>query len=220
MNGTPWTAAQLTLLKRIYPSTATKLVAKRVGHPLAGVYGMATMLGLKKSAAFHQDAKKSGRFNKLTTSGVPFRFPKGNVPANKSLRRPGYAPGRMRETQFKKGGFPVNRDPDFYVLGALRVNADGYIDMRVSFARGARGWKALHRILWEDAHGPIPAGHKLVFKNGDKLDVELDNIELISDAELLRRNSIHRYPQDLHGAMVALGQFKRRLREEQDRRSA
>jgi len=222
MNGKLWTSAKIELLKRLYPHRKTKDVAKACGHPITSVYHMAHDLGLKKSAAFHSDTKKSGRFNKLTMGGIPFRFPKGHAPANKGLRRPGYAPGRMAQTQFKKGQFPVNKDPDFYVLGALRVNADGYIDMRVSFAPGACGWRALHRILWEDAHGPIPRGHIVTFKNRDKLDVELDNLELITFADNCRRNSVHNLPPALKQSIQLLGALKRTINrrtrnEKQDR---
>lgn len=217
MNGNPWTPVEIERLKRLYPHRQTKDVANACCHPLASVYGMATTLGLKKSAAFHADQKRSGRFNKLTTSGAPFRFPKGHVPANKGLRRPGWAPGRMAETQFKQGQFPVNRDPDFYVLGALRINTDGYIDMRISFDKGAMGWRMLHLILWEDARGPIRRGYCLRFKDGKRLNVELDNLVLISRAENMRRNSIRNLPAPLRDTIQLLGQLKRQINEKQDR---
>jgi len=125
----------------------------------------------------------------------------------------------MKETQFKKGQFPANRDRDFYVLGALRVNADGYIDMRISFEHGALGWKALHRLLWEDVHGPVPPGYALSFKDGDKLNVDVDtNLELITRADLCRRNSIHNLPPKLKRAINMLGALKRRIRREEQNR--
>jgi len=92
--------------------------------------------------------------------------------------------------------------------------------MRTSFAKGAHGWTTLHRILWEDARGPIPKGLKLRFKDGDKLNVELGNLELISHGDLLRRNSIHNFPPVLRSTINVLGQLKRRIREKQDGRSA
>jgi hypothetical protein len=145
--------------------------------------------------------------------GMAHRYPKGHVPANKGLRRPGWHAGRMRETQFKKGQFPINKDPEFYVIGALRVNSDGYIDMRVSFERGAMGWKALHRILWEDEHGPIPRSHCLRFRDGDKLNVCLENLVLLSRGENALLNSIHNLPKPLVEVIQVLGQLKRRIRE-------
>lgn len=212
-----WTDVEIWRLIALHPDMSNARLARRIGHPVASVTQMATKLGLHKTREYLSTIPAA---TGMTEAGRVFRFPKGHVPANKGLRRPGYAPGRMRATQFKKGGFPPNRDPDFYVPGALRVNADGYIDMRTSFAKGPLGWTALHRILWMDAHGPIPKRFKLRFKDGDKLNVELGNLELISDGDLLRRNSIHRFSPVLRSTINMLGQLKRRIREKQDGRSA
>jgi len=215
-----WTEIEIEQLRALYPDHKTSLIVNAIGRPIWQLYHKAQLLGLKKSAAF-MASSESGRLTKLTAGGVRHRFPKGHVPANKGLRRPGWFSGRMRETQFQKGGFPINRDPDYYVIGALRVNTDGYIDMRVSFAPGANGWRALHSILWEDAHGKIPRTHCLRFKDGDRLNVELGNLELLTRSDNMRRNSIHRIlPKDLVQTKQLLGQLKRRVREEQNRRLA
>lgn len=214
-----WTAAEDRVLRRRYPDSYAKDIARQLGVLLQQVHRRARQLGLRKSDAFlRRELAAQGR--RLRKVGAPHRFQKGIVPANKGLRRPGWYSGRMRETQFKKGQFPVGKDPEFYVLGALRVNTDGYIDMRVSFAPGALGWRALHKIIWEDAHGPIPHGHLLRFRNGDKLDVCLENLELITLAENCRRNSIHRLPPPLRQVIQLKGQLKRRVREAHDKRSA
>src|SRR4029077_5039769 len=205
MRGAPWPREQLRLLREHYPHRPTRECVPLCGHSVSSIYAHAGSLGLHKTAAFLASLA-SGIMIKGTTRGAEHRFPKGHVPANKGTRRPGWHTGRMRETQFKKGQFPFNRDPGFYVLGALRVNADGYIDMRVSFEPGAKGWRALHRILWEDRHGPIPRDHVVVFRNRDPLDCWYDNLELISRAELCRRNSVHNLPAPLKRTIHALGQ--------------
>lgn len=213
-----WHPDEDAVLRMLYADTPTDGIAAVLGRSLSTTFQRARKLGIGKSEVYLA-SPAAGRTN--GRQGIGTRFTKGHVPANKGLRRPGYAPGRMKETQFKKGQFPFNHDPDFYVLGALRVNADGYIDMRVSFEKGALGWKVLHRILWEDEHGPVPEGYALTFKDHDKLNVELANIEMISRADLARRNSIHNLPPELKGAITALGALKRRIRrEEQNRGSA
>lgn len=203
----------------MYPHMPTAEIASRIGRPLASTYQKAFSLGLRKSGAYLA-SPAACRMRRGDNVGFACRFQKGHVPANKGMRRPGWAPGRMRETQFKKGQFPVNKDHDYYVLGALRVNSDGYIDMRISFDNGAKGWRALHLILWEDAHGPIPRGHALCFKDRDKLNVELGNLEVVSRADLMRRNSVHNLPTPLKSTIHALGQLKRRIREREEREAA
>lgn len=210
-----WTAADRRQLRALYQHQSTKEVASSMKRSIASVYGMAGILGLKKSAKYLA-SPAAFRFRRGYHAGWEHRFPKGHIPFNKGIK--GWqAGGRSVETRFKKGRFPANRDPDFYVLGALRVNGDGYIDMRVSFALGACGWRMLHLILWEDVRGPIPKGYCLRFKDGDRLNVELGNLVLISRADNMRRNSIHNLPAPLRDTIQLLGQLKRRINEKQDR---
>lgn len=45
-----------------------------------------------------------------------------------------------------------------------------------------------HRLLWEAENGPVPKGHKLIFADGDKTNISLDNLLLITDAQMARLN--------------------------------
>lgn len=211
-----WTPARIAMMRERYPSTKTEVIARRLGCALHVVYAKAAKLGLKKSAAYLASPDAS-HFRRGDHVGAAFWFPKGHVPANKGLRRPGWHCGRMRETQFRKGQRSKRWDPEAYGIGALRVNTDGYIDMKVREAPGALAWRQLHLILWEDVHGPVPRGYCLRFKDGDRLNVELDNLECISRAELMRRNTIHNLPAPLKSAIQLLGKLKRRIREKQNR---
>lgn len=211
-----WSRAELRILNKRYPHEDTKVIAADFGLSIYQVYAKANEIGLKKTAEYLA-SPASSRLRRGDNIGAAYRFPPGHVPANKGLRRPGYAPGRMRETQFKKGQFPIGKDPAFYVLGALRVNADGYIDMRISFEHGALGWTALHRILWQDAHGPIPKGHVLIFKDGDSLNVCLENLELLTLRENMARNTIARFPPALRAAIQLARKAERKIREREQR---
>lgn len=209
----PWTRGEIAKLRKLYPNTSTKKLAAKMDRTICAIYERAQILGIKKSAKYLA-GPDACRLRRGDNVGAAYRFQKGQVPFNKG-KKGWQAGGRSAETRFKKGHFPANRDPDFYVLGALRENSEGYIDMRVSFEPGSRGWRALHLILWEDAHGPLPKGHVLAFKDRDKLNVDLDNLELISRADNMRRNSIHNLPQPLKSAIQLLGQLKRRINEKQ-----
>lgn len=220
MNRRLWTAEELAIVRELYPHVKTAKIAERLGHgrTTAKVYAIANKLGLHKTAEFMASPDAS-RLRRGDNVGAPYRFPKGHVPANKGLRRPGYAPGRMAETQFRKGQKPWTYK---YEVGDLRLNTDGYVDMKISdTAKGAMAWRALHTILWEDKHGPVPPSHAIAFVDGDKLNVWYDNLTLITRAELCRRNSIHNLPAALRRTINQLGALKRRIRrEEQDRGSA
>lgn len=125
------------------------------------------------------------RFDNLTTYsltkvGEANRFKPGNVPFNKGTKG---LTGRNR-TSFKKGQQPHNTKHD----GAVTVRTDSsgtaYKYTRIKSGK----WVLYHRHLWEQANGPIPEGHILVFRDRDPMNCELDNLELITRSENLRRN--------------------------------
>lgn len=213
-----WSADDDARMRELYPHASTVDVARQLGRTVAAVYGRAANCGLHKSAEYLA-SPAACRLRRGGNVGVGTRFQPGHPPANKGLRRPGWGPGRMKETQFKKGQISKRWDSELYTIGALRLNADGYVDMKVH--DGPRGWRAFHVILWEDVNGPVPPGYTLCFKDRDKLNVDVANLELVSRADLCRRNSIHNLPPEIRGAVTMLGALKRRIRrEEQDRRSA
>lgn len=201
---------ELQTVQRLYSTMTAAEIGKRIGRSASAVHQIAFKLQLKMTLAQREALNRaSGRATAQHPSAVAHRFKPGQVPANKGLRRPGWTAGRMAETMFKKGQFPPNHDPHYYVLGALRINHDGYIDMRISFEPGARGWRGLHLILWEDAHGPLPKSHCLRFKDGEKLNVCLENLELVSRAENMRRNTIHRLPKPVVQVIQLTGVINR-----------
>jgi hypothetical protein len=120
-----WSKAELERLRARYPHEPTQQLANALGRPLNTVYAKANQIGLVKTPEYLA-SPAACRLRRGDEVGKAFRFKPGQTPPNKGLRRPGWAPGRMKETQFKKGQFPANKDPDFYVLGALRINADAH----------------------------------------------------------------------------------------------
>ncbi|MFR4083903.1 HNH endonuclease signature motif containing protein, partial [Faecalibacillus intestinalis] len=75
-------------------------------------------------------------------------------------------------------------------VGAERKRSDGYIYVKVSDERGVKyshliNWKPKHILLWEKEYGPIPEGKSLLFLDGNKENVTLDNLALITKAQRL-----------------------------------
>lgn len=52
--------------------------------------------------------------------------------------------------------------------------------LRATVGRGAGRERYLHHVVWEAAHGPIPRGHKVAFKDGNHLNCTLENLELLT----------------------------------------
>ena len=218
MTRRPWSTADLAQLRRLYPEQSTSRIAPVLRRSVPAVQAIAHKLGLTKSAAFRaaQRAFQEQRFRtdpRLTAR----RFAPGHVPANKGVK--GWqSGGRSRETQFKPGH--TYWDPEIYCVGALRINTYG--ELQIKIGPGPRSWIALGRYVWamEFGRGRLPPrGWKVCYRNGDAHDTRPENLELRSDADVMRRNSVHNLPPPLVQVIQLQGVLKRRLRNAQKERA-
>jgi hypothetical protein len=210
-----WSAEDDALVRREYPSRPTVEVAALLGRPVGCVNGRASRLGLRKDPEYRREVFAAcGRAIARHPKAIANRIQKGNVPLNKGLRRPGYSigRGRMRVTQFKKGQVSRNTLP----IGTILLRSDGYLWKKVRDgvwnAREGMAWREVHRLVWIEAHGPIPRGFVVAFKDGNRQNVALDNLQLLPMADNMRRNSIHvRRSPEVKAAIYALITLKRSI---------
>ncbi len=207
-----WTPAEDEILRRRYPDLRAADVAAELGRTVSQVHARAKLLAVRKSDAFN-NSPASGRVapGRTRPGSLPYRYKPGQLSHNKGRS---YQPGgRAKETQFKPGLVPHNTKP----VGTELVNSLGYLVRKVSDAPGLtqrQRWRFVHVLIWEAAHGPVPPDHGLAFVNGDRLDVRLENLELISNVERMHRNSIHTLiPPELKELIQLNGRLKRRIRE-------
>lgn len=201
----PWTKSELLTLRRQYPDRPTILIAATLRRSLTSVYQRALIEGLHKSAAYlASDA--SGRLTKLTTAGRVHRFPKGQPAWNKGMK--GLQIGGTA-TRFKAGNRPQTWRP----IGSERVDKDGIRQRKISDTGDKRkDWAGLHVLMWEKANGPVPRGRILIFKDRNQAHLELENLELVTRAELMRRNSYHtRYPKEIARLIQLKGALQRQI---------
>ena len=194
-----WQPWQLALLLRNYADSTNADLAAALGRNVPSVMNKAVKLGLVKTAQ-HRAAARQGT-----------QFKPGAVPWNKGV--PFTSGGRSAQTQFKPGHRPQTWVP----VGSLRINGDGYLDRKTNDEPPShRHWTSVHRLVWEAAHGPVPAGHAVVFLPGRRTTVEaditLDALELLTRAELMRRNSVHtRMPPELVALVQLRGALNRQI---------
>jgi hypothetical protein len=224
----PFTEAEDALLRDRYPNESGQAVADALGRPLHIVYARATKLGIAKSEAFFasdlsgrvQRGRQDPRMQKT-------QFKKGQVPANKGLRRPGWSVGRMTETQFKKGR-PAQDARNYVPIGTEKVDRKRNVLVRKitddpTLFPVAR-WRPVHVLVWEAHNGPIPEGHIVIFKQGKKTfvadEITIDRLELVTLAENLRRNSVHRFPKEVVQLIQLKGALVRRINRKEKERQA
>lgn len=157
-------------------------------------------------------------------------FEKGQVPVNKGVPCPPGKGGRhpnARKTQFKKG----NISHTYKGPGHERIDSkDGYIVLIVDELNPWTGAKTRpvhkHVYLWEQANGPVPAGHCLKCLDGNKLNTDPTNWELIPRGLLPRLNGgkatrVMAYdsaPAELKPAILAIAKIDHTIK--QKRKSA
>ena len=195
-----------------YPHEPTVAIAADLRRSLTAVYARARNLGLEKSAEYLA-SPAACRLRRGDGVGKASRFPPGHAPANKGLHRPGWASGRMRETWFRKGERRGRAALNYQPVGSERFSKDGYLQRKTNEDLPfQRRWRMVHVLLWEAAHGPVPPGHAIAFRNGNRRDVRLENLECISRRQLMQRNTIHNLPAALAQTVQLLGALNRRLR--------
>ena len=132
------------------------------------------------------DEIKGWRARTKNPRPTPSRFQKGHTPFSKGKKWDEYmspeSQARSRMTTFRKGDVPHNVQP----LGSISIMS-GYWVMKVTnVGNQHQKWKFLHRLLWEKENGPIPKGMNVVFRNGDRNDIRMENLMLMNNKEMAR----------------------------------
>ena len=191
-----WTKQEDQQLRNLYPTHKLADIAEIMGRSISSIANRRVKLGLKRTPE-QTAAIGDGRFK-----------PGHNQPWNKG-KKGWQAGGRSKETQFKKGHKPSNT---WRPVGAERISKDNLLYRKVSDTGIKKDdWKAVHVLVWESENGPLPEGHIVIFKDKNRRNFDPDNLEAVTRAENMRRNSIDRYPTEYRQAAITLGWFKRKL---------
>ena len=115
------------------------------------------------------------RYNLKT--GNTGQFKKYKEPWNKGLK--GYI--GANKTSFKKGNIPPNYKP----VGSERVTRDGYTEVKI---KDPNKWELKHRHIYKKHYGEIPSGYNVIFADKNISNFDIDNLILVSKAEMLMLN--------------------------------
>jgi hypothetical protein len=183
----PWTADEDATLADMYPSHAASDVALAIGRTRQAVKNRVAKLGLQK--------------NDCRTW-----FQAGQTPWNKGIRYE--AGGRSVQTRFQPGQRPHTWNP----IGHTRTTKDGYLQRKLQDTGVThRDYVPVHHLVWRMHGRTVPPGHVIAFRDGNPLNVDINNLELISRLELMARNSVHRYPEPIARAVQLRGALIRQI---------
>jgi hypothetical protein len=206
-----WTNDELARLTSEYPDRQTADLAAEFDCSVARVYAKAAELGLHKSAAF-MESDRSGRMQRGQRDPrmAATQFKAAHVTWNRGTKGVSGHHPNTRRTQFKKGSMSGAAQHNYVPIGSYRISKDGYLEEKTNDDHPvpARRWIGVHRLVWEAANGPVPRGHVVCFLPGRRsADVEkitLDSLELVSRADLARRN----HPRSRNPELAKLVQLK------------
>jgi len=210
MKGKPFTSEERQYMTEHYADISSEKIAKHLNRTLKSVYAYAAANGFKKSKEYLA-SPECGIFTKGMVKDNGMRFKKGQSPPNKGVKMTPELKEKCKHTFFKKGNLPKNtmHDGDLVIRKDKRANIS-YILQRVSKGK----WVGLHKLKWEEKHGPVPKGFNVIFKDGDHANFDDDNLILVSNRELLDMNTLHRFPQDLKNLIYAKGALSRQINKQ------
>lgn len=137
---------------------------------------LTSMLNLKFNTCFSVENIKSLCTRKKWNTGRTGCFEKGSIPPNKGTKGLTSA----NKTSFKKGQITWNKKP----VGYERIcSKDGYVLIKTG---EPNIFELKHRAVWEKINGPVPENHVIAFKNLDKTDCRIENLALMTKAEMAR----------------------------------
>lgn len=195
-NRLEWNSVMDKILIENYPIKETADVAAILGIKPKQAYNRAKRLGLHKDLSVFIGLSENGR------------FAKGHAPFNKGMKQSEFMSEEMiissARTRFKKGNIPHNTKN----IGHEHFQRGGIIAVKTE-----NGFVAKHRLLWEKTYGPIPPKHVIRFKNGNSQDIRIENLELVSFSNNMKRNSICNYSPEIRTAIRSIANINRRIKK-------
>jgi Mor family transcriptional regulator len=178
--GKRWTQKDIDTLTELYPNTSTQELCKLLDRKIYALYGQVFKMKLKKSPEYLKEHVHTIK------PSVQHQFVKGHKVWNKGVKLGEGFGGKA--TQFPKGHKPHNWKPE----GSIRTNVDGYKEIKVG-----KKYVLLHRHIYVAQVGEIQNHEVIRFKDGNKSNLDLNNLEKISREEHAIRNSVHNLPEDI-----------------------
>jgi len=158
--------------------------------------------GIKPSREILQQRQKAALFKHGQTSAMKGR--------KQSEWMSPEAIQRSIKYRFKKGQLPHNTKEEYAV--SLRQPL-GYI----WFRRDKNKWEELHRFIYRVHHDvKLQPGDVVAFKDGNRNNLSIDNLILVSKRDLLDKNSIHRFPPEVKATIHTLARLKRLIKQKEN----
>lgn len=186
----PWLPREDAQLSALYATHSARAVALMLNRTKSSIKNRACVLNLQK-----------GHNN-------PGRFLPGSTPWNKGTHY--VSGGNSVLTQFKKGQHPHSWRP----IGHTRTRSDEYMERKTADTGNTRhDYVLIHHLVWRMHGHSIPRGQVLVFRDGDRRNFDINNLQLIKRQELMQRNSVHNLPAEVKELVSIKARIVRKINQ-------
>ena len=195
-----FTEAEDNFIKENYLTIPSKRIAKMLGRSEGTARQRMKLLGIIVPPEIVQKFREDSYIKK------------GSVPFNKGKKITEFmtkeAIANSKVHRYKKGHLPHNAKKNDFTI-TIRPDKRG---IKYKFIRISLGnWIPLARYNWEKANGPIAKNMKIIHKDGDTLNCEFSNLELLTPGELMKRNSLHNLPEDISKTILLGAALTRKI---------
>jgi hypothetical protein len=150
-----------------------------------------------KTSALHSYCKRRGLF-----TGREGRFGKGGTSWNLGVTM------RVSErTEFKPGNRPHNSVSVGTIAWKGRTKNNRYLAQKIA---EPNVWEFCHRLAWQAVNGVIPKGSVVIFIDGDRENMAIENLACLTRGALVRLNQMgfSSYPVELRPSLLLLARLK------------
>lgn len=199
------------LIRILYPTVPSRALCDYLGYTTSQLYNRVFNMGVKKNPRikYLQNKKLSIK------AGTKSRWQPGHIPHNKGKKMSSELYAKVQGTMYQPGNKPFNtREPN---ATSIRYDKTGrpysYTKVKDSL------WVLTHRLIWESIYGPIPKGYVVRFKDGNNLNLDIENLECIPMRENAIRNSIHRFPGELQTVIRLKSKLNKKIKNHGKKRN-
>ena len=162
-------------MSKIYKWTETELEYLREIAKGKYISEIVELMSKKFNYTFRKTQIKSAMTKHKIKNGMKNKVPKGLKPWNKGLQI-----GNSHIHNLKS-------------IGDEYINSDGFVMIKLD--NPAR-WVHKHRYIYEQAFGEIPKDKVIIFLDGDKTNLSLDNLHCITRKQLMKMNQNNLFYSD------------------------
>lgn len=167
-----------------------------------GNFELTELINHKFETNYDSKQIKNYKHRNHISSGIK-GFEIGHIPKNKGVKMSPEVYEKCKNTMFKKGQIPRNHKP----VGSERFGKDFYKMIKVA---EPNVWKMKHVFLWEQYHGLVPSDCVVTFLDGNRKNITIENLALITRKEnrMMNKKGLRSSDPELTTTGIALTKLK------------